>query len=280
MKIDADLAKRIIDEAMFGRQRPVRQFHVDDLANQMRRGHFGAGTQLFFGRLGDRLYCVNGQHRLHAVMAASTEIEFQIAIEPATNEGELADLYIRHDRLARGRTTSEVLNSVGITDRFKVSARMAKSVFQAVPLLSSRFERLNYQTDSLIRDDDRRLGLGEQWWPYAVTYETLIKKAGKALRRRLYNPQVVAVAMATLRHQDATAAAFWAGVAANDGLRKGDPRHAFVNDEHQSHGTEPVFAAVAACAWNAFFAEKKITFCRVFDGAPIRISGTPYGMRH
>ena len=279
VRINGALADRILAEANYAGQRPIRDHHVDDLAGQMQRGLFGAATQLYFIRHGGRLHLVNGQHRLAAVIKADRDIEFQVAIEEVEAEDQLAAAYFRHDRLARHRSTAEVLNAVGVGDRYNLTAGMTKAVFMATPLLARRFERPNYQRDPLIRDDSARLAVAQPWWSIAAQYEKLIAGAPKTVKKRLLNPQIVAVALVTIKHQPEKAAGFWRGIADNDGLRKGDPRHTFLANDRSAHGINPVLAAVAATAWNAWFEGRKIGSIRVFEYSPIRISGTPYSGR-
>lgn len=280
MVVTPELAERIVTEANYERQRPVRQFHVDDLAQHMRRGTFTAKTQIFFGFTPDgRLHLVNGQHRLRAVMSSGVPIEFQVAIVPVATDEELAALYYRHDRLARQRSVPEVLTAVDVCGRFGINATTARMVFLAVPLLASGFQRPNYQTDPLIRDDGARLAFAEQWWPLAANYQELVADAPGAAKKKLLNPQVTAVGLVTLRHQRSRAEDFWRGIAENDGLKKGDPRRTFLLDEHNLSGSQPVAASVAAGAWNAFYEKRSIGFIRIYDGAPVRILGTPYGTK-
>lgn len=273
------LAERILAEANYVGQRPIRQFHVEDLASHMRRGAWSAATQLYFGRLGERLHLVNGQHRVRAVVVADADIVFQIAIEDVDSIQALAALFYRHDRLSRGRSTSEVLTAVGVGERYDLSAGMCKSVFNAMPLIVRRFERPNYQTDAFVRDDDARLAAAQPWWPTAVAYEGLIKGASRVIKKRLINSQITAVALATIKHQPTRATEFWQGIAENDGLRKGDPRKTFIEDAHDSVGSSVILATVASIAWNAFFEARNINSVRVIDGSPVRINGTPFGAR-
>jgi hypothetical protein len=276
LRVNAALAQRILTEANYIGQRPIRDHHVDDLAGQMQRGLFGAATQLYFIRQGGRFHLVNGQHRLAALIRADREIEFQIAVEDVQTVEELAAAYFRHDRLARHRSTSEVLNAVGIGERFGLSAGMAKAVFNATPLLARRFERPNYQRDPLIRDDAARLAVAQPWWPIAADYERLISDATRTGKKKLLNPQVAAVAIVTLKHQPERAAPFWKGIADNDGLRKGDPRHTFIINDRVVTSINPVLAAITSVAWNAWFEGRNINSIRVFEYSPITIKGTPY----
>lgn len=276
MIVDPALAERILSEANYSGQRPIRDHHVADLASQIERGLFGAATQIYFILFEDRLHLVNGQHRLRAVVAAGRPVEFQLAIETAETAEALSTAYFRHDRLARHRSTSEVLTAVGIGDRYGISAGLTKSVFMATPLLARRFARPNYQSDPLVRDDAARLAVAQPWWETAATYEAMIGSTTRSIKKRLLNPQVVAVALVTLKHNPERAAKFWGGIANNDGLRKGDPRHTFLANDRDTRGANPTMAAIAATAWNAWFEGRTLGSIRVYDGSPIRIMGTPY----
>ncbi|WP_242221600.1 hypothetical protein [Shinella zoogloeoides] len=94
------------------------------------------------------------------------------------------------------------------------------------------------------------------------------------------NPvRFTAVALATLKGRPHEAKEFWSGVAKNDGLKKGDPRHTFVMDmltRTLNKGDMHQTIAVPATAWNAWLANKSLTQIHVVDTDYVRIAGTTF----
>ncbi len=76
--------------------------------------------------------------------------------------------------------------------------------------------------------------------------------------------------------------AFWNGIALNDGLRRGDPRHTFLLDlgNRSALGGQNVHGVIVPCAaWNAWFEGKSINHIKVMSTAYPRLLGTPFDGR-
>lgn len=282
LTVTPELAQRILDEANYDRQRPVKAHHVTLLAEDMRRDRWTPGSQIAFAKVGERLQLINGQHRMHAVVESRRPIEFQILVAQAETETELHALYYRFDRRQRPRSTSEVLNALGIADKHGMSKTMTQAVFEAALVISNRFTRPNYQKDPVsVRSDDARLASASAWWETGKLYEDLIREAPPAIKGKLTNGSVVAVALVTLKYQPEIAAQFWRGLADNDGLRRSDPRHTLLTDlaSRSMHGRGMVGAQAAALAWNAFFDRRPLKLIKVYEGHAVRVQGTPFDGR-
>lgn len=274
--ITPELAKRIILECGYERQRNVRSLHVSALAAQMRKREWTQGTQIHFAKMADGwLRLIDGQHRLHAVVESGVTVQFQVLVSDAKNETDVARLYRRHDRLVVRRTIVDTLLADGIFEKYEISRNLGRYVFGAALLIEARFEAgLSAKADPyLVRSDEARLRLCEPWWEYAVMAQDAMSEAPSAIKVLLYTQGALAVALITLRDQRAMADAFWRGVAKNDGLKRDDPRAAYLrslNAEKQK--TAFTSAKAASVAWNAFFAGEKLKFVRMTK-SPIRIDG-------
>jgi hypothetical protein len=277
--VGPQFAERILREGLYPGQRKPSPLHVDDLAEVMRRGRFDKGSQLLFGRLGERVALVNGQHRVLGVIASGTEIEFDIAVVDCEDEDALRALYYRQDRLFLKRTDAQILTSVGVMETHGVGSNVARSAFKAFSLIQSHFGDSRVNTDlRRFRSDDARLAFGVDWWKHAATYERLIKRAPMAVKIKLLNAQLVAVALITIKHQPVVAETFWMGLADDDGLHKGDARKTLLDDitRRPRAGKVRELAAATALAWNAFFERRKIASLRASETTPVRILGTPF----
>jgi hypothetical protein len=99
-----------------------------------------------------------------------------------------------------------------------------------------------------------------------IVLPILIERAKALLQKRgLLTPSVVAVALLTLRDQPAKAKEFWDGVAMDDGLRRGDPRHTLVKTlrDRPLRGSHSEGGRIASTAWNAYYSNRELTFIRI-----------------
>lgn len=279
--ITPELARRIILECGYERQRPVRPLHAAALAMQMRRKEWTAGTQIHFARMAADgwLRLLDGQHRLHAVIEANSAISFQVLITECHNESEVARLYRRHDRLAIHRTVEDALKAEGIPAKMEITSRIARGTFSAALIINGGFAfsgRSAKADPYLFRSDEARLRLCEPWWAPAKQFADAIsqEKSDPKVRKMIQAAPVLAVALVTLRDQEAKADAFWRGLAMNDGLRRDDPRSAYIRTLSIRAKSGGGFASAksASLAWNAFFEDRKVEYIR-FTDTPIRIVG-------
>ena len=281
-KVSATLAMRVLEELHFSGQRPVRPHRVEILKDIIRRKQW-TPSQIAFARLAGRLYLMNGQHRLTALVETGGSIEVQILIVEVENEDQLRALYHHFDVAVGVRSKAEILNSIGIADSYGLTKTGARAVYDAVALITNRFEPPNYQKDPVkARSVDRRLEAAQSWWPVMAKFEKLIVEAPPKVRKKLYAQGSAAVALVTLRYQPELAAQFWSGLAGNDGLAKGDPRNTLLVDmmtRQMNVGIITQAAITSANAWNAWVAKKRITHLKVLATSKVRIAGTPFDGR-
>lgn len=277
--VTPELAHRIMLNCGYEKQRPIRSGHVDVLASQMRRREFTSGTQLHFARLPDDvLVLLNGNHRIHAVVKADTTVDFQILITDVSGYDALRTLYRRHDRTTAARSIADAIFAEGIGEKYGLRKEISGSTFRAMAVIGNRFESQR-TADAYLKSDEYRLATAEDWWPIAELFQDAIARAPTfPIKRAIQKAGVTAVALVTLRYQEAKADAFWRGIANNDGLREGDPRRAYINylsAVNRRQSSEVKAAKAAATAWNAFFLGRKLSLIRAQAG-PVVILGTPF----
>lgn len=282
-----DMSARTLAECAFAGQRPIKDGHVATLRIAMVKGNFTAGTQLHFGRVGGRLYLVNGHHRLHAHSLTDAALEFQCLVTNCEDESEVAQLYYRHDTVSAVRGLADVVRATGTAAAAGISETDARRTLAAVKVIVGRFARaMSHQQEvKNLREPDEILAAASSWWPYAKTYFAITEGASREAAVCLGRQHIIAAALVTLKYQPDKAREFWAGVAADDGLRKGDPRKSalrFLLSHGIGSGGNPLawsgIAGVSLC-WNAWFRGEPLSQVKSSLVSEIVLLGTPVGRR-
>lgn len=281
------LSQRTLAECPFSGQRPIMDGHVATLRLAMVKGHFTAGTQIHFARIGRRLYLVNGHHRLHAHSQTEEPLEFQVLITECNTEDEVARLYYRHDTVSRVRGLQDIVRASGVAIDVGISDTNARRAMAAVKVIVGRFSRaMSHQQEvKNLREPDEILSASSPWWPYAKVYFSVTEGASREVGLCLSRQHIIAAGLMTLKYQPEKAAPFWSGMAADDGLRKGDPRksalHFMMSRGIGNGGCSLAWSGVAGLSlcWNAWFRGEKLSLVRAAAVSDIVLLGTPVGRR-
>ena len=283
VKVAPGIASRILDELNFPGQRKIDSRRIYGHEHAISKGHWMESYSIHFAALPDgRIWLVDGQHRLAAIAQQQRLVGVTIRIIDVDSEKEARDFYAGFDGKGSVRTNAQILDAVGISDALGLSARMTRAVYEAAPLLMNKLEPLagsiNMKKNPAMYLQSNRLALVTEWANQALEYDTITKKAGKGLYEKLRKTGPVAIALYTLRHQPARAKEFWSGVANNDGLRRGDPRHTLIQDfgvRDINSGSIRQRVQQSALAWNAFCEGRDLKIIKCITGAPIVVWGTP-----
>ena len=278
---DDSLARHTLKTLNYIGQRKVEQNHVDALAALMRAKLFLSGGQIAFGRLDGKLTLVNGQHRLAAIAASGLAQEFQVLVVDCQSAEEIRALFWRFDAVMRVRSTAQILNAADLAGQEGVRKDTAKAIYSAIGfVLNDMHTPVGMHAKAAVdrRVIDFRLEACKPFWPIAREFDKAAETSIGILPKRLRSGSVMAVILQTFRHQPERAYLFWQGVAANDGLRRGDPRHAlveFLQAGTARQGDADTIMGACAAAWNAFYTGRTLTFLR--PSLPVRLKGTPVG---
>lgn len=254
--------------------------HILVLADIMKRGEWRERDAIQFARLDGKFIIINGHHRLAAQEHAGVALEWVIVVYDCLDAGDVAKLYTKFDTNARVRSNTQVLGALNLSDEIGLSRAFIERVYSAIPLLAANLRTgLADRVPLISRAIDRRVEWLRHIAAEARLYENAIRKADSSLRSKLLVQGPVCVGLLTFKHCPDKAEVFWSGIAENDGLRRGDPRHAYVNairDIRRSHkGSAWLSVGLAATAWNAFYANRSLTQVRVTPGMQVRVLGTP-----
>lgn len=286
LKMTARQAEACLAHHDYGRQRRTAGTHVDALAEDMRRGKWAPGSQIVFARLPDgALQLVNGRHRLAAQIESGLSIDWQITILDVQSQDEVNALYFRFDTLSRKRSASDIIRASGFAEDRQISGVTASRLLTVGVIIYNGLRvTAPISWDAYLRTPDGKLSALEPWMDYIAEYDHLLtdKACEGGLRGRLTNSSVIAAAAVTLKYQHKLAIEFWGGIAANDGLRRGDPRHTFIQtiqDRSFNSGMAGAALCISALAWNAFFKGENRTVLKIAPNYEAIFLGTPFDGR-
>ena len=283
VKMSPGTAKRILEELNFPGQRKIDSRRVYGHSHAIVNGDWMGSYPIHFAALPDgRIWLVDGQHRLTAIGDAMAPVGVTIRIVEMESEKEARNFYSGFDGKGSVRTNVQILDAVGIAEALGLTSRMTRAIYEAAPLLLNGLEPLtgvvNIRNNPAIHLQSAKMAAITEWASQAKEFQQIVKTAGKGLYEKLHKTGPVAVAMYTLRHQPARAKAFWSGVALNDGLRRGDPRHTLIQDfgiRDIGAGSVRQRVQQSALAWNAYFEGRDLKIIKCVTGAAITLSGTP-----
>lgn len=285
VKFNPVQANMVLKWCRYERQRDenkARSF-IALLAEDMRRGTWLEKQQLDFARVDGRIVMVNGHHRMRAQIESGQDIVWNIAIHDCASEAELRSLYYRFDTNLRKRSASNIMDGVGFAEDVGLKKETATALWSAAQLIEDGMKLRRYTMNSGARAmlTDDRLAVCHEYAAEAKFYEGCIRVAPGHMRRKLRTVSMFALAMVTLKNEPETARNFWAGLAEDDGLNKGDARKTLLLDMQARSGMSGLAVAplmAGARAWNAYRAGRGLKIIKV-TGNPVPIDGTPYVVR-
>jgi hypothetical protein len=280
--ISASEAALILEECRYPQKRDLTaagERHRKMLAEMMRRGNWRPKDKLDFANILGRFMLLNGHHRLAAQAESGQVIQWTIAVHDCRTVADAEALYWSFDTTTRARTNETILSAIGFDEKLGTSKTIAEAMYRAAPFLANGLYFGRVDTGFVARMIDTRLETALQFAREARLYEEAIAQAPPRIKTRLHTVGAVAVGVVTLRYQPEKAFEFWNGVALNDGLRRGDPRHTYVNligGAQAKKGTGSWTANAAAQAWRAFYIDQTLLILRVNDKPQVAVAGTPY----
>lgn len=280
MSIDPALAGLILSETNYTRQRKLKPFRLHRHRTTINRGQWDPDNTIRFARFGGRLILVDGQHRLNAIIDTNTTCSFIVVISEAKSLEDVHRMYSRID-VDGNRSTVDVLNAADPTNGRDISFEMRRGAYKAMDALANDFphRRLKVGEAELVTKEDR-VNCMAFWLEELEDYDAIVRAGQSQLRNAMRRPGIIAVALATLKHQHERAKLFWTAVAENKLLRPGDPEQALVNflltsrmDDAMRQGER-----YTAQAWNSWFHGRRLEKIKKSpaDDKPIKIAGTPF----
>ena len=284
MVIDVSGARKILEECRYERQRRLKEWHVEFLAEEMKVGRFKPLTPIELVEFDGKSYLVDGQHRLSAVVKCGISQEFVVIKRKVDSLSDVADAY-RYTDIGATRTFSDAARTLYLGEEFGLIERQLNNVAGAGHFIHNGFQRPTERVPQ-----DKRIDWVRAHGKAGSVYYDYVAGGVRTLDR----VPSLAVGLITLEQSskvlgESVIKSFWQGIAQDDGLKKGDPRKVALDHLRKTviagtrlgQGMEMTTAAYSSrCLANCFNAHARresITFTRVYDyNAPITIVGSIY----
>lgn len=283
--VDPEYAKFLRRTANFALQRPMSESNTLRLEAEMKAGRFVPGTPIYFGVLPDKsLLALNGNHTLDAIVRSERPIELTLIFQDIETVADAAAIYSRFD-LHKRRSWRDSLRAYDKESMLGDSTAWTAAFSAALGFLFEKFRVARNDNErelariQAIQSRDVRVHAMEDAYAAADQY---VKAVGEhATDPKLYRrASVMGVAIEIFRYQAAQGAKFFSSLAADDGLRQGDPQRALLRylREHGAAGAvaREAQARAVALAWNAFFTNRKLEIVKPGAMGEFRIEGTPW----
>lgn len=284
LSVGPELARRILSECAYTRQRRLAEMRMHLYQTEMVKGLWRL-SELRFARIpSGETFLVNGYTRLHALVASGVEIPFVITLVDVADMDEVASEYATLDS-HRIRMTKDQLKGFDLESRLGLTLSEQEVVARTAGTLAAGFQSARHL---------RFTGTIQFRLPYVLQWVETARTLLQALHtghqpdpptKRITNVPIFSVALITTKFQPERASAFWRAVAANDGLRRGQPDY-ILRDFLARFATKavsewPGMARRTAACWNAYYEGRDISFTRAVQShngqwSPIRLAGTPY----
>lgn len=278
MDVSPKTAIWLRENCHFPRQRDLRPNHIEELAFAMRNGTFGEG-HVFLAVYPDdpdhplhgKMHILNGNHTLEAIKKSGKTVNATVTFQRMESEDKAGELYAKMD-IHRPRNMRDAAKARAIEISFPARK---EALYAAIGIILAGFTK-NWSANVYAKSQDIRL---ERLLDYEEALVKLLEctKRGHNRQGIVKRSSILAVALATMRHQPKKAAEFWQGLSRDDGLAERDPRNALLRfwDKHKHRGNEDLYVRATMIAWNFFFSGRMMRNIKP-SVSEIVLLGTPW----
>jgi hypothetical protein len=283
--VNPDRAREWLLDCHYPGQRRLTDTRVRLYQQEMASGLWRL-SELRFARLPDgRAFLLNGYTRLHAILATGLSLPFTITLVDVASMNDVAAEYATLDA-HRVRQTKDLLRGYDLDEQLGFPVSDQERVARTAGILASGFGKASHLR--FARTVQFRLPYLLEWAPVArIVFDAIhTGHSPDPPTIRITNAPIFAVALVTARFQPDKSQAFWGAVAANDGLRRGQPdwilRDFLARLSTSTVREWPGMSRRVAACWNAYMEDRPMAFARAEpsretgDWAPIKLIGTPY----
>lgn len=290
MRVTSEQATQWLELA-YEHQRPVRQHHVEFLAEEMRRDQFIQGTQIRFVSFDGRRILIDGQHRLWAIVMSGKPQYFSVLITRSESKEDVAWLYGNTD-IGMRRTGAHLLGAMELDTETGFTQRQLRYLTSAISFMKvgcTRALKVSIHRDEIVK------GI-RVYVPFAREYFKALDGAPREINSGAYRSSTLSIALLSFRYTQPYSEKrgaplvedFWQGVIHDDGIKVGDPRK--IANRHLlyvrvlNNGSNVAGDAVSAgyasrylvSCMNAYVEGRNLQKAIVSDvNAPLKLHGVP-----
>ncbi len=269
---------------VYDHQRKVNNAIVERYSREMQRGEWrDCDSAIVIAVRGESEFLLNGQHRLHAIVASGTSQTFIVRRIAYESDGAMDLAYANMDR-GSGRSVSAQVHAMGLGESHGVPDRVAKLAITALRLILDNFRPVLAKSRLYLTapgDMQKVMGI---WSTQVYAYHHALSGAPATVQSWFWRAEVSAVALVTFRYAPDKASAFWHKIALHEDMLSGSPEHLLftllATTKADTGDVRGALARRVAAAWNAVYLDKQISVLQARgDTANISIEGTPWKRR-
>lgn len=290
MTVTPQMAAEWLSVSQFEHQRNKRQWHIDYLAQEMKKGRFLPGTQIRFSVHDGQERVIDGQHRLSAVIKSGIPQMFSVLWMPEDPSASYGHLDI-----GLSRTAQDMYSAIQLSEETGIGKNLLSRVAYAVKFIDGNFVASKTKSDKLSPYD--QANLVRSYSKAANDFAEVTAGVPVEMRSGILRVATLSMALVTFRFATESLGAakveeFWGGVAFDDGLSIGDPRKtanrhilttSMVGGSTAQGGSSKTMwpasysARYLANCWNAWVEGRQIKLTRVAnDKSKMLLLGTPF----
>lgn len=272
--VTPEVAEQWVRAWNYEHQRPKRDYHVNNLANEIVQGRFREKTQINFCRLGDQYFLTNGQHTLNAIVKANKPVLLSVVVLDVQSHKQIADDFTRHDthltrQLAVSLVAHEIHKQLGVTvtelNWITAAVNYYAWMIGESPLKSSTQMTNDHKLNLIAKYGElAKDALRTYHEPNAKRRDYMVKRTTLACAMHVYkwNPDICKL--------------FYGEISKDSGLVIGDPRKTlleYLRETRSYYGLSGAsikkavpyhfFVKAHAIAFNAFVNRKQLKIIRV-----------------
>ena len=273
--VTPDMANAIL-ECNYYNNRRLSKSNVESFADLLKAGAWTEGSPIRFADDGGEYVLIDGQHRLRAIIDTNISARCMAIID----KNIPSQAYTIADAAGRVRTTADAVHANGIGKEW--NKYLLNSYSYAVKIIGAEFNAGKSSTHGVRSKISVSNSIARDWEPTMSSVIAALTPLPKTITstRAWMKAPILAVLLATWKHQEERARQFWVASIMDDGLAATRPEkfmHVFMA-AGISGGSVAAQSATNRTAriWNSFYRSRAIermpTEVPPFPG----ILGTPY----